>query len=396
MFEPILAVVAIGLIGPLLASTRRAFIPVVVGEILAGAVFGHTGFDLLDPSRQPLPVFHDLGFALLMFTTGTQLKLGRLRLRDDFRRSALAFLCAGAVAIPVALGISRSLDAGSFPLFAVLLVGSSAALVLPMLIEQRIRPASIGFAVSWIAIADVLALLLMPLTIGGRGDVVSALLGDAAIVASGVVVYLVARRLSSEPLAHTLRHRSRRRGWALQLRTSLILLLGLAVVAERTSGSSLIAGFTAGIVLSQLHEPGRLAKQVAGLADGFFVPAFFVLLGASLDLRALATEPHALVLGAALAFGSVAVHAVAALVVAPDRRLISGLLASGQLGLPAAAASLGLANGVFTPAEAGAVVAAACLTLIPATLGVFFLQRSQPQTQQVVPPSPSADGEGLG
>jgi len=40
-------------------------------------------------------------------------------------------------------------------------------------------------------------------------------------------------------------------------------------------------------VLLQFHEPHRLVDQLTGMATGFFVPAFFVLLGATLDFKSL-------------------------------------------------------------------------------------------------------------
>jgi hypothetical protein len=52
-----------------------------------------------------------------------------------------------------------------------------------------------------------------------------------------------------------------------------------------------------------------------------------------------------------------------------------GLTASAQLGLPAAAASLGLAGGSLSPAVAAALVAAGCLTLGPAVVGADLLAR---------------------
>jgi hypothetical protein len=43
------------------------------------------------------------------------------------------------------------------------------------------------------------------------------------------------------------------------------------------------------------------------------------------------------------------------------------------LGLPAAAAALGLASGVLEPAVAAALVAGGVLTLIPASVGALML-----------------------
>ena len=166
------------------------------------------------------------------------------------------------------------------------------------------------------------------------------------------------------------------RRWALQLRLSVLLLLVLAAIADRSGGSLLVAGFAAGIVLRHFGEPSRLALQLSGLADGFFVPAFFVLLGASLNLRSLAADGRAIVLAVALPVAAVAVHLVAARVAVEKQRVPSGLLASAQLGLPAAAAALGLSSRALSPAIAAALVAGGCLTLLPATVGAILLART--------------------
>ena len=123
------------------------------------------------------------------------------------------------------------------------------------------------------------------------------------------------------------------------------------------------------IVLAQLREPERLGVQLSGIAEGFFVPAFFVLLGAELDFRALTSAPAAFALAVALAVAAVAIHVAGAWAAAPEPKVPFGLAASAQLGLPAAAASLGLATGHLSPAIAAAVVAAGCLTVVPSSIG---------------------------
>lgn len=108
---------------------------------------------------------------------------------------------------------------------------------------------------------------------------------------------------------------------------------------------------------------------MSGLAEAFFVPAFFVLLGAQLDFGALVRDPGAIVLAVALAIAAIGIHLAGARAAAPEPRLAYGLAASAQLGLPAAAASLGLASGHLSPAVAAAIVAAGCLTVVPASIG---------------------------
>jgi Kef-type K+ transport system membrane component KefB len=171
---------------------------------------------------------------------------------------------------------------------------------------------------------------------------------------------------------------------------TLLMLVILSLIATRTGGSTLLAGFGAGLVLARLREPTRLEMQLSGIAEGFFVPAFFVLIGSELDLRSLAGDPSAIVLALALAASGVAIHMAASRVVAPAPWSGFGLAAAAQLGLPAAAASLGLAADALSPAVAAAIVLAGCLTVLPASIGTRRL------ADVLAAPSSGVAGLGLG
>jgi hypothetical protein len=79
---------------------------------------------------------------------------------------------------------------------------------------------------------------------------------------------------------------------------------------------------------------------------------------------------------------------IAARVAGRERFVATGLAASAQLGMPAAAASLGLSTGLLGPAEAAALVAGGMLTLIPATIGSVLLAGG------MVPITPATSGGG--
>jgi Kef-type K+ transport system membrane component KefB len=112
-----------------------------------------------------------------------------------------------------------------------------------------------------------------------------------------------------------------------------------------------------------------------GIADGFFIPLYFVVLGAQLDLRGLVEAPSIIALAVALTALNVAIHLTVARL--SRRPLSAGLAASAQLGVPAAVASLGLAEHVISAPVATAIVAAACVSLGVCALGVERLIRSE-------------------
>lgn len=369
VFESLLVIILAGLIGPLVAAGPRPVFPAVVGELAAGVILGRTGLVVIDPTTPTNGFLYALGFAMLMLAAGSHVRLEG-GAASGLRSAVIAFVVVVVAAVPLGLGIGVVLAPSASPaLFAILLAGSSAAVAFPILEERGLLGPSIGPLLAWIAIADAVTVLVMPLTLIGDARIPEALAGDAAIVGLTAGALLIGQRIQRVPYALTMRDRSRSRGWALQLRLTLLILIALTYVAAQTGGSTLLAGFGAGLVLSRLRTPERLELQLSGLAEGFFVPAFFVLLGAQLDFRALAGDPRAILLAIAMAAAALAIHVAAAVLVAPSPRIPFGLAASAQLGLPAAAASLGLATGHLSPAIAAGLVAAGCLTVLPASFG---------------------------
>ena len=164
---------------------------------------------------------------------------------------------------------------------------------------------------------------------------------------------------------------SHQRGWGLDLRVSLLALFVCAWIATRFGASILIAGFAVGAVVALLGEPRRVADQLVGIGEGFLIPLFFVHLGAQIDLGALLDSPRALLLAIVLAAAAIVIHVAAALVWRVPVAL--GLVASAQLGVPAAVVSIGLATNQITAAQGAAVMASLLLTLGACAVGSVLL-----------------------
>jgi Kef-type K+ transport system membrane component KefB len=68
-------IVLAGLAGPLLSSSKRILIPVVVGELLAGIALGKTGAGLVKADDPTIAFLGNLGFAMLMLVAGMHVPL---------------------------------------------------------------------------------------------------------------------------------------------------------------------------------------------------------------------------------------------------------------------------------------------------------------------------------
>jgi Kef-type K+ transport system membrane component KefB len=366
LFE-LAVVLAVGLAGPLLASPKTVRVPVVVGEIALGVVVGRTGTGWVHTDQPVLAFLASAGFALVMLEAGSHVPLRDPALRVALRRGALLAACVGALAVPAGFGIAALAGTGHGLLYAVLLASSSAALVMPLIGELGLSSTAVTATVVHVAIADTVCIVALPLAEdparAGR-----AALGALAVIGAGVVVVLV--MLRSRPALAKLHVLSKRRHFGLELRLNLIVLFGLAGLAQLVGVTVMLAGFVAGLALAAQGTPRRLARQLFAVTDGFLAPVFFVWLGASLDLRSLVERPRMIALAVLLAVGAVAVHAVARLLGQP---LPLAVLAGAQLGVPVAAVTIG--GGLLDAGEGAAILAAALVSVAVAGLAAVVAAR---------------------
>jgi Kef-type K+ transport system membrane component KefB len=388
-FGTLVLIVLAGLCGPLLGLSRGWFVPVVIGEILGGIILGRTGLGAVDPANTTVAFLGQVGFAMLMLTVGMHLPLRDRRLSASLRSGALLAAIVAVLAVPAGLAAAAVAGTSHAAIYAVVLAAGSAAVLLPALEEAGVSGRDAMAVMAQVTIADVATILAVPIVLQ-PGRTAHEVLGSALVALVVVLLLGAARLLAGRPWVHHLRRLSKQRHWVLDLRLSLLVLFFLAWIAQKSGTSVLIAGFGAGLMVALIGGPKRLSTQARGIGDGFFIPLYFVTLGAQLDLRGLAADPALLALAGVLATLNVAIRLLAA--IATRRPPSAGLAASAQLGVPAAVASLGLAEHVLSPTIATAIVAAALVSVAISTFGVDRLMRreraSAPVAQAGAPAMP--------
>ena len=384
-FSTLAVVLVAGVCGPLLSSGERAMVPVIVGELAAGALLGSAGLKILDPTQPTFVFLASAGFLMLMFAAGMHVPV----------RSVASSAGAGVVAtllctvLAVLAGfLIHTLLGGPALVFALLTANSSAAVILPLVQESSLDQTKLATTIAQVTIADVLTIITLPLVLE-PSKVGRSALGALAVLAALALLAAVAHALRGHGWVAQLRSRSRQRGWALELRVALIGLFALAAVAEKSGISLLIAGFAGGLLLSWLGGPKRLDKQVAAVAQGFFVPIFFVSLGTKLNVGQVFTDPLLLALAAALMLSAAVVHVLTG--VALNHGRAAGLLACAQLGLPAAAADLGLRAHAITGGQAAAIVLGGLGTIAMSVFAAVLLRAAEQTAEAAVPAMIEAD-----
>ncbi|MGA9677605.1 MAG: cation:proton antiporter [Mycobacterium sp.] len=372
-FQTLALLTAVGLAGPLLASLPGLRIPVIIGELIAGLVIGRTGFGLVDDANPTFQLLANIGFALVMFVVGTHVPIRDPKLRSAVPRVLARTVLVGAVGAAVGVGLAAGFGTGHAALYAVLMSSSSAALALPVIDSLRLQGPQVLSVTVQIAIADAASIVLLPLVIDLRRAPTAAL-GALAIAVGAAVFFVLLRAIDRRGWRQRAHDYSKKHAFALELRTNLLVLFALAALAVRTHVSIMLAGFALGLVIASVGEPRRLARQLFGIAEGFFSPLFFVWLGASLQVRELGSHPKLILLGVGLGLGAVLAHCAGRLLGQP---LTLAVLSAAQLGVPVAAATIGTEEHLLVTGEASALMLGALLTIACTSIAGALAARSQ-------------------
>jgi Kef-type K+ transport system membrane component KefB len=372
-FGTLALLVVIGMVGPALTAIPRLAIPVIIGELSAGMVIGRTGFGIVDTTDRTFTLLANIGFALVMFVVGTHVPVRDTSLRVGVPKAILRAVFVGAVAAVLGLVVARAFDTDHAALYAVLMASSSAAVALPVIDGLKLDGPPVLSVKAQIAIADAACIILLPLVID-PGRAPRAALGVVVIAACAGVLYFVLRHFERNGSRKRVHEYSKRRGLALELRISLILLFALSALAVSTHVSIMLSGFALGLVVSGVGEPKRLARQLLGVTEGFFSPLFFVWLGASLQVRELLDHPEFIALGLTLGVGAVIAHCAGRILGQP---LPLGVMSAAQLGVPIAAAALGTEQNLLSAGEPAALILGALVTIGATSVAGGFAKRAQ-------------------
>jgi Kef-type K+ transport system membrane component KefB len=376
-----------GCLGTAIAGNKRVAIPLVVAEILAGAVIGKSGFNWLQIGPE-LNDWSNVAFAILLFIVGTNLPLRDPKIKAALNMGIAATLASYALAIPVAIGVVNLTHFAHVGILVLLIACSSTSIVLRMINERNLSGPGLTMTTTWIPIADMSTLASLPLA-SSEGKPLQVILGTLAIAGVGFLVLVSIKKFENSDSGSHYKQLSKKKKWAWQLKYYLFALFGLCLFSQLVGvTSTIVASFVMGATATLVGVPRRFEKELLGLGEAFFILIFFVTLGAKLDIRALFTSMANMELALCIAAGALAVHLlVAKLLKLP---LSSGFMAASSMGLPAAIASMGMSDNLITPGQGAAIIAAALISLGFASYGVSLFERQNPP----VPARKKSDKDG--
>ena len=381
-FQSLLLLTALAAIVPILVRQVRRVVPlpIVVGEIIAGIIVGQSGLNLIQESPV-LEFLAEFGFIFLMFLSGLEVNLnGATETKSGstprplWQRpgwlAALNFVVTLILALLVGLALWREGMTRNPILMGLILSTTSMGIVMPVLKERELTGRVFGQLILLSALfSDFFTLMLLGLVISVERNGLGA---DVTLFLVLLVLFVGASKLGRWAHRHRLTHRiiEELSHATAQIRVrGAFALIVLWVVLSGWLGVEVILGaFLAGAILGQNRQASQkiFEEKLDAMGYGFFIPIFFIMVGARFDLAALLASPGALWLVALLIVAAYLVKLVPALcfrsLFSWRETFAAGALLSSRLSLIIAASAIAMSLGIITSGTNSAIVLLAMVT----------------------------------
>lgn len=380
LLELLIVFAAAKLLGSL---AERIGQPAVLGELVGGVLVGVSVLGLVDAKAEVLHLLAEIGVLILLFEIGLESDLGDL-LRVGWQSALVGVV---GIAVPFALGYLAMLQLGYGGTTAVFigatLTATSVGITARVLADLgRMDTAAARVIIGAAVIDDILGLVILSVVqrLVRTGEVSLPGVAGTTLLALGfLVAAILVGRVAAPRLLQAVR--------AIDVRGGLLLFaIGLAMLfaylADRVGSATIIGAFAAGLVLAETEDRHPIEQRVKPVAD-FFVPIFFVTIGAAVDVGVLnpfdAGNRRVLAVAGVLIAAAIAGKLASGLVVRPTERrqrlaVGVGMVPRGEVGL--VFAGVGLSAGIVTPEMYAAVVAMVIVTtfLAPPLLKLIFAE----------------------
>ena len=263
---------------------ERFKLPAMLGLILGGALLGPYGLALAPKVGEVGEFFSELGRVFLMFVCGLEINL------SDFRRYAKPSGLFGVATFsgPMIGGFLLGQVFG-YGLNASVLIGSLLAshTLLGFPIIQKLGLVQKPFALTTIGatiFTDIASLLVLAVCLSvhesGNFDwmTLAALLGALAVYSVFV--------MGAIPRIGTYYFRVHEKDEIGQFQFILTVIVICAVGAKVIGLEDIVGAFLCGIAVNQVLQQGVAREQIEFLGKSLFIPAFLMVVGATMNLPA--------------------------------------------------------------------------------------------------------------
>ncbi len=284
-----LIILAITLFAPLVLDRLR--IPHILGLIMAGAIVGEHGFNILERDSG-IVMSGTAGLLYIMFLAGLEIDI------NEFMKNRWRSIVFGlfTFVIPMGLGTLVGIYLLNFSLMTSLLLASMFAshtlLAYPIISKFGLkRNRAVTITIGGTVIAETAALLVLAVIVGMTGGVVDArfwLTMTAKLLTFGVAIFVIF------PIVARYFLKRCREGLTQYIFVLFMLFLG-SIFAQAAGVEGIIGALFTGLALNRLiPNNSALMNRIEFVGNAIFIPFFLIGVGMLIDFRVFISDLNTL------------------------------------------------------------------------------------------------------
>ncbi len=292
----LLVITAVAAIVPLIVGLLRLRIAEVVLLLGFGVLVGPQVLGWVE-INESIDTFNELGLGMLFFLAGFELEQ-RAVTGESGRLAITGWVTSLVLACIIVAGLWATDVVSDFLGVAIALTSTALGTLLPVIRDRGMLETKFGTLFMGAGAAGEFGpILAITLLLGSKSvGLTLVMLVIFAVVA--VLLYFTPGRLATERLVEVV-NRGHSTSSQTAVRWTVVLLLTLLVLSSEFGLDAVLGAFIAGVILRRYSPPSeanKLLPKIEAIGFGFFIPLFFIVSGANLDIDSIVENPWRLLL----------------------------------------------------------------------------------------------------
>lgn len=272
------------ILSPVLSNKIR--LPVIVIELIFGIIIGKSLLNIV-PMHPVIDFLSSFGLIYLMFLVGLEINLSEIK-ECLSKTLSIALL---SIMVPFLSGITISSHVNTQPLIlGTIFTTTSLGIILPLTRELKYKAIFNQILLASVAIVDVISIFLLAFSLSIiQGSIEASFFYSLlAILVLFLIPTLINRVCGGHLRKRIVDWMGRDHHFELGVRLAFGLIVTLAAVSYKLGFHSIIGAFIAGLIISEIiPEASLLEKKLESFGYGFFIPLFFIIMGAKANIPLL-------------------------------------------------------------------------------------------------------------
>ncbi len=360
-------VIAVAALVPIFIGLLNLRIAEVVFLLGFGILVGPHVLGLIHIT-QTIELFNELGLGLLFFLAGYELDPAAIR-GDSGKLAITGWLASIAISFGITWFLWHTGYIHDFLGVTIAFCSTALGTLLPIIRDRGQLHTPFGrLFLGAGAAGEFGPILAIALLLGSQSTIIEVgLLLLFALVA--ILLYFAPGFLATERVVAIV-ERGHRTSSQTAVRWTMLLVLGLLFISTILGFDAVLGAFVAGLITRRYapeHLENKLIPKIEAIGFGFFIPLFFVVSGANLDVQSIIANPMRLLLFFVLLFvirGLPQYVLYGSALPVPAERARFSLYVATALPILVAITSLELRDGIMLPSTAAALVGAGALSVL--------------------------------